>query len=154
MNTEAEGLADMEHDMTDIVERLRRHAAGAYTSPEGQAMALEAADEITALRELLRLCRAERDDLAEVYYENKRLRAAQQGEPVAWECSTGHGIGWFCGSCMPLQRPLFAAPQQRQPLKHMQIVLLWGHRSDGPDNSEIVSFARAVEAAHGIGEKQ
>ena len=37
------------------------------------------------------------------------------------------------------------------PLTHMQIVELWGHRSDGPTTSEIVSFARHIERAHGIG---
>jgi hypothetical protein len=37
-----------------------------------------------------------------------------------------------------------------EPLTHMQIVMLWGHRSDGPTTPEIVSFARAIEAAHGI----
>lgn len=47
--------------------------------------------------------------------------------------------------------PLYAhPPQQRKPLTHMQAVLLWGHRSDGPSTAEIVSFARAVEKAHGI----
>jgi hypothetical protein len=38
----------------------------------------------------------------------------------------------------------------REPLAKEQIVALWGHRSDGPNNSEIVSFARAIERAHGI----
>ncbi len=41
--------------------------------------------------------------------------------------------------------------EKREPLKHMQIVMLWGHRSDGPSTAELVSFARAVERAHGIG---
>lgn len=39
----------------------------------------------------------------------------------------------------------------RKPLTHMQIVMLWGDRSDGPSTPEIVSFARVVERAHGIG---
>ena len=36
------------------------------------------------------------------------------------------------------------------PMTHMQIVTLWGHRSDGPSTPEIVSFARLVERHHGI----
>lgn len=47
---------------------------------------------------------------------------------------------------------LAAAPQPPQPvvLTDEQVVLLWGHRSDGPSTQEIVSFARAVLAAAGI----
>ena len=63
-------------------------------------------------------------------------------DPLCAVC--GHGI---------TGEPLHAhPPQQRKPLTHMQAVLLWGHRSDGPSTAEIVSFARAVERAHGIGE--
>ena len=32
-------------------------------------------------------------------------------------------------------------------LTHMQCVLLWGRRSDGPSTAEVVSFARAIESA-------
>lgn len=39
----------------------------------------------------------------------------------------------------------------KKPLTHMQIVMLWGHRSDGPSTPEIVSFARLIEREHGIG---
>jgi hypothetical protein len=41
--------------------------------------------------------------------------------------------------------PSAPAPVAQQPLTHMQAVLLWGHRSDGPSTAEIVSFASAVE---------
>lgn len=44
----------------------------------------------------------------------------------------------------------YAMPVQK-PLTHMQIVMLWGHRSDGPSTPEIVSFARHIEREHGIG---
>ena len=32
-----------------------------------------------------------------------------------------------------------------------KLIELWGDKSDGPSNAEIVSFGRAVERAHGIG---
>ena len=38
----------------------------------------------------------------------------------------------------------------KKPLTHMQIVMLWGHRSDGPSTPELVSFARLLEKHHGI----
>lgn len=38
----------------------------------------------------------------------------------------------------------------REPLTREQAIRLWGNRSDGPSNGEIVAFARAIEAAHGI----
>lgn len=44
-------------------------------------------------------------------------------------------------------------PQQRKPLLRGEIIGLWKDRSDGPSNAEIISFARAIERAHGIGEK-
>jgi hypothetical protein len=40
---------------------------------------------------------------------------------------------------------------QAVPLTHIQIIELWGNRSDGPDNGELIGFARAIERAHGIG---
>ena len=42
--------------------------------------------------------------------------------------------------------PLYVATTPvARPLTHMQAVLLWGHRGDGPSTAEIVSFASAVE---------
>ena len=41
-------------------------------------------------------------------------------------------------------------PQQRKPLLRGEIIGLWKDRSDGPSNAEIISFARAIERAHGI----
>jgi hypothetical protein len=39
---------------------------------------------------------------------------------------------------------------KREPLTREQALKLWGPRSDGPENHEIISFTRAIEAAHGI----
>ena len=84
--------------------------------------------------------------------------------PVAWrskERINGEfDSGWKLTSNEPPQTPRTIAieplythpPQQRQPLPSVVLVGLWGPRSDGPDNHEIVSFARLVERAHGIGE--
>ena len=40
--------------------------------------------------------------------------------------------------------------QARQPLTKVHALMLWGSRSDGPDNHEIITYARVIEAAHGI----
>jgi hypothetical protein len=44
------------------------------------------------------------------------------------------------------------AAAQRQPLTKEQLLRLCGPQSYGPYNHKIISFARAVEAAHGIKE--
>ena len=77
-------------------------------------------------------------------------------EPQAFGDLTG--VSPCCGDYANCHRP--CTPRGRwegerthkcEPLKYMQLVLLWGHRSDGPSNAEIVSFAREVEKLHGIG---
>lgn len=35
-----------------------------------------------------------------------------------------------------------------------EAIALWADRSDGPANHEIISFARAIERAYGIGGKE
>lgn len=45
-----------------------------------------------------------------------------------------------------------AQADARVPLTQTAIIEAWGPRSDGPNNSEIISFARAIERAHGIGQ--
>jgi hypothetical protein len=46
--------------------------------------------------------------------------------------------------------PLYTHPP-RTPLTRERAIALWADKSDGPSNSEIVSYCRAIEAAHGIG---
>ena len=53
-----------------------------------------------------------------------------------------------CRVCGRVTEP---APPQRKPLTREQAIALWADKSDGPSNGEIVSFARAIERAHGIG---
>lgn len=43
-----------------------------------------------------------------------------------------------------------AAEQALEALGRQTLIGLWGDKSDGPSNSEIVDFGRAVERAHGI----
>ena len=40
-----------------------------------------------------------------------------------------------------------AQAQQAIPMSHLQAVMLWGNRSDGPTTPEIVSYARVIERA-------
>jgi len=97
-----------------------------------------------------------------------------QGEPVAhlccggiygnelddWEIVAEQGV---CDRINEAQAgagthiPLFAAPQQRQPLSDEQIDDIWNEYVVGlsiPLHERFKSACRAVEAAHGIKEKQ
>jgi hypothetical protein len=90
----------------------------------------------------------------------RELLAEPQGEPVAWQWldtatfreripPTAVAAHW---------RPLFAAPQQRQPLSDDDLETMWLRRDciaaiqAGDIIGQVCAFARAVEAAHGIGE--
>ncbi len=104
----------------------------------------------------------------------------QEKEPVAWmlECPTMTGdTGWIlswsrigAGLCNRLQgeeheKPLYTAPPPRQPLTDEEVQDKWehitGHSIFGGDLSEgramyispneVMEFASAIEAAHGIG---
>lgn len=46
--------------------------------------------------------------------------------------------------------PVMLMLPQRKPLTDADLLKLWGPRSDGPENREIISYARAVKRAHGI----
>ena len=122
--------------MKDIVERLRsRHDIGLHS------ILTEAADTI------------------------ERLRAAQQGEPVAW-IDGPHGViranpaVRFSGPTTLNWSiiPLYAAPQQRQPLSDEQIEAVFGAIADTPRGhwlrESAIEIVRKTERAHGIGEKQ
>ena len=50
-----------------------------------------------------------------------------------------------------MDEEVFYATPPRAALTREQAIALWADKSDGPSNSEIVSYCRAVEAAHGIG---
>ena len=43
-----------------------------------------------------------------------------------------------------------AVARPLEPLTQTKLIALWADKSDGPSNAEIVSFARAIERAHGI----
>jgi hypothetical protein len=92
-----------------------------------------------------------------------RAALAQQDEPVAWPAmppskgqspvlfEDGYAEGW--AKCLSMCKSVFehTNPQPpRQPLTREDAIALWKDRSDGPSNAEIVSYCRAVEAAHGI----
>lgn len=92
------------------------------------------------------------------HYAAERLRVAAppQREPVhQWRkqmCAAwydGHPDHSDGGG--PYEtRTLYTAPPQRKPLTREQAIAMWADKSDGPSNSEIVSFAHAIEAMHGI----
>lgn len=77
-------------------------------------------------------------------------------EPVAWRCADGSPSVVFqqypqalADLGIPIE-PLYSAPP-RAALTREQAIALWADKSDGPSNSEIVSYCRAIEAAHNIG---
>jgi hypothetical protein len=97
---------------------------------------------------------------------NSNWSASSEGlgplpEPAGelWELRTPRGKPPFRYYTLEQVRDMLAAERERcarleaaptanrKPLTHMQIVQLWGHRSDGPTTAEIVSFARAIERA-------
>ncbi len=88
----------------------------------------------------------------------------QEKEPVAWmlECPTMTGdTGWIlswsrigAGLCNRLQgeeheKPLYTAPPPRQPLTDEKLRAMWVNYA--PIVGGVLEFARAIEAAHGIG---
>lgn len=68
------------------------------------------------------------------------IRRLQNDQEAARLYPTGHRV-W----------PLFAHPPRREPLTDDFALSLWGARTDGPNNNEIIDYCRAVERAHGIG---
>jgi hypothetical protein len=98
----------------------------------------------------------------DTYAEIAALKAAlaEPVEPVAWQWldtgtfrkklpKTAERCAW---------NPLYATPPQRKPLTDEEILrrvhtdVGWVNSGD-IDNSDWISFARAIERAHGIGEK-
>lgn len=91
----------------------------------------------------------------------------EKQEPVAWMTPTGalYRTEDVDGCFDETHIPLYTAPPQRQPLTEEQIEDEWerhtGHSIFGGDRGEgrtmylspdeVVEFARAIEAAHGIG---
>ena len=84
--------------------------------------------------------------------------------PVAWmlECPTTTGdtdwrLSWSrigAGLCNRLQgeeheKPLYTAPPKSQPLTDEKLRAMWANYA--PIVGGVLEFARAIEAAHGIG---
>ena len=93
--------------------------------------------------------------LADVETAIKEALAQPEQEPVAWayvnsddECEQ---IEYCTESPMPEFVPLYTSPPQRQPLTDDKLDAL-ALDDDGLPNSHF-EFARAIEAAHGIGDK-
>ena len=104
-----------------------------------------------------------------------RLEAALAEPTVPSDCTDSHQpVGWFEGPfgefrANPLHRiawpaqtvawsiPLFLAPPQRKPLAEVDLRALYdrhaAYQEEGPEASGWWNFARAIERAHGIGEK-
>jgi hypothetical protein len=85
------------------------------------------------------------------------LRAAleqPEQEPVAWMVYTQDGKS-VCVTDNPADFiewrsfPLYTHPPRREwrGLSKDESLKMWGMRSDGPSNLEIIGFARAIEAA-------
>jgi hypothetical protein len=69
------------------------------------------------------------------------------GRPrVAWDNANGIKIG----------DKLYTAPPERKPLSDEEVLHLWAGDTPRPvlGKNKVLAFARAIEAAHGIGEKK
>ena len=100
----------------------------------------------------------------DVYESLKAALAEPVQEPVAWMLTEREKYGnavvvrkhkpkTYDSSWWTLT-PLYTAPPQRKPLTREEAIALWADKSDGPSNSEIVLYCRAiVKAAAEIGRK-
>jgi hypothetical protein len=87
----------------------------------------------------------------------KQEQSVSVGEPVAWmrEDAT---LRFAQGMIFAVGQPFYTTPQQRKPLTDEQLEVIWENHQFNSRPSE-VSFAnrmnlmRAIEAAHGIKEK-
>jgi hypothetical protein len=92
----------------------------------------------------------------------QREAALKPGEPVAWVATSKYVVGGVAEVHLSLNKPqgdwfasampLFAAPPRREPLTKDEITTLW-NQTFGTSKG-FVPFARAIEAAHGIGGKE
>ena len=74
---------------------------------------------------------------------------AQTQEPVAWRHPKFDIVSLWPWSLNLV--PLYTSPPQRQPLPAHEIVTMYDESPTS--DSDMIAFARAIEAAHGIGEK-
>jgi hypothetical protein len=100
-------------------------------------------------------------DIAEALHNAQKLLAQPEQEPVAWMWEDieegGHGEYadkyriYGVSREKPVRltidkiRPLYTSPPKRKPLSDGEICLIYD------DTEDSVSFARAIEKAHGIG---
>jgi len=194
----------MEHDMTDVFERLHSMSKSLegsgrldeHEQPHAYGTVLDAMSALRRQEHEIERLRAElayahkdleltedgtADELHVLRAEIAKLRAAQQGEPVAWQERQARRLdkasgritewsGWYAfldrtpdeplsytdpDDLIPREwRPLYAAPQQRQPLSDEQIIEIaveCGVVDENYWSEAEIEFARAVEAAHSIG---
>lgn len=73
-----------------------------------------------------------------------------KGEANTWTVSDESRLASVTSAIAEAEAQLAAQPVGREALSRKALVDLWGDKSDGPSNSEIVRFGREVERAHGI----
>jgi len=115
------------------------------TKDEALKLALEALDGLSEPYDVLKAQKAIREALAQ-----------PEQEPVAWGMMNDDGKIYDCICPEEHDRvegeytvPLYTTPPQRKPLSNQKIIEMYNEpRSD----AEMIEFARAIEAAHGIKE--
>ena len=93
------------------------------------------------------------DYIAEQQKKTKQIRAMLESkEPVAWMCSAFDGEPCEQSHHDECENPipLYTHPPQRKPLTDDQIYEMY---SEPRSDAEMLAFARAIEAAHGIKEQ-
>ena len=107
------------------------------TKDEALKLALEALDGLSEPYDVLKAQEAIREALAQ-----------PEQEPVACVGTNGE-LMWLNKSKVIYSKPipLYTTPPQRKPLSNQKIIEMYNEpRSD----AEMIEFARAIEAAHGI----
>jgi hypothetical protein len=96
------------------------------------------------------LARPEQPDYKTLATQLQQERKQDTNQPVAWmdieEKGAASGLRYWSEPDNRHEVALYSAPPQRKPLTDEQIEQMWGRTGDYD------SFARAIEAAHGIKE--
>jgi hypothetical protein len=142
-------------NINELIDDLKRRINPGYQDMQGtesyeRRLCVEALESLQA--ENLGL-KNQRDELLEAL---TNIAKESKEDPVAWmyeDCIYWEGCGSLNAYIRQNGKPLYTYPPKRQPLSDDEITDLWLN-VDSKTKSLTRDFARAIEKAHGIGEKE